>query len=419
MSAFALKGGVLHAEDVALPALAQQFGTPCYVYSRAAITAAYTAFERAFASRPHQICYAVKANSNLAVLNVLARLGAGFDIVSGGELLRVLAAGGDPAKTIFSGVGKTEDEVRLALAHGIKCFNVESGAELDRINRLAGAAGKRAPISFRVNPDVDPKTHPYISTGLKENKFGVAYADAVPLYRRAAALPHIEIVGIDFHLGSKMMDPAPAIEAAGKVFALLDALSAEGITLRHFDVGGGLGVPYEPGEGEADLAGYARGLLPLLEGRSETLVFEPGRYLVGNAGLLLTRVEYLKPGEAKNFAVVDAAMNDLIRPALYAAYHDMLPVVPRAGGAATATIWQIVGPVCESADFLGHDRALALAEGDLLAVMSAGAYGFVMSSNYNTRGRACEVMVDGARAHLIRERESIPLLFCHESILPR
>jgi diaminopimelate decarboxylase len=416
MSAFALKGGVLHAEDVALPALAEQFGTPCYVYSRAAITEAYTAFDRAFASRPHQICYAVKANSNLAVLNVLARLGAGFDIVSGGELLRVLAAGGEPARTIFSGVGKTEDEIRLALAHGIKCFNVESGAELDRINRLAGAAGKRAPISFRVNPDVDPKTHPYISTGLKENKFGVAYADAVPLYRRAAALPHIEIVGIGFHLGSKMMDPAPAIEAAGKVLALLDALSAEGITLRHFDVGGGLGVPYEPGETEADLAGYASGLLQLLEGRSETLVFEPGRYLVGNAGMLLTRIEYLKPGEARNFAVADAAMNDLIRPALYAAFHDILPVTPLAGA---STVWQIVGPVCESADFLGHDRSLALAEGDLLAVMSAGAYGFVMSSNYNTRGRACEVMVDGARAHLIRERESAPLLFCHESILPR
>ena len=416
MNAFALKGGVLHVEDVALPALAQQFGTPCYVYSRAAITAAYAAFDRAFASRPHQICYAVKANSNLAVLDVLARLGAGFDIVSGGELLRVLAAGGDPAKTIFSGVGKTEDEIRLALAHDIECFNVESGAELERINRLAGAMDKRARVSFRVNPDVDAKTHPYISTGLKENKFGVAYADAVPQYRRAAALPHLEIVGIGFHLGSKMMDPAPAIEAAGKVCALLDALAAEGIRLRHFDVGGGLGVPYAPGESEADLAGYARGLLELLDGRGETLVFEPGRYLVGNAGALLTRVEYLKPGESKNFAVVDAAMNDLIRPALYAAYHEMLPVVPRAGGAAT---WQIVGPVCESADCLGYDRALSLVEGDLLAVMSAGAYGFVMSSNYNTRGRACEVMVDGARAHLIRERESTPLLFCHESILPR
>ena len=416
MSAFALKGGVLHVEDVALPDLAQRFGTPCYVYSRAAITAAYTAFDQAFASRPHRICYAVKANSNLAVLDVLARLGAGFDIVSGGELLRVIAAGGDPGKTIFSGVGKTEDEIRLALEHGIECFNVESGAELDRIDRLAGAAGKRAPVSFRVNPDVDAKTHPYISTGLKENKFGVAYADAVPLYRRAAALPHIEVVGIGFHLGSKMMDPAPAIEAAGKVFALLDALAGEGIALRHFDVGGGLGVPHEPGEAEADLAGYARGLLQLLEGRSETLVFEPGRYLVGNAGALLTRVEYLKPGESKNFAIVDAAMNDLIRPALYAAYHEMLPVTPRPGAKAT---WQIVGPVCESADFLGHDRELALAAGDLLAVMSAGAYGFVMSSNYNTRGRACEVMIDGARAHLIRERESAPLLFCHESILPR
>ncbi|MBP8296414.1 MAG: diaminopimelate decarboxylase [Burkholderiales bacterium] len=416
MSAFALKGGVLHAEDVALPALAEEFGTPCYVYSRAAITAAYSAFERAFAPRPHLICYAVKANSNIAVLNVLARLGAGFDIVSGGELLRVLAAGGDPGKTIFSGVGKTATEIRLALAHGIMCFNVESGAELDRIDRIAGEMGKRAAISFRVNPDVDAKTHRYISTGLKENKFGVAYAEAIPLYRRAAALPNIEVTGIDFHLGSKMMDPAPAVEAAGKVFALLEALAAEGIALSHFDVGGGLGVPYEPGEGEADLAGYARGLLQLLEGRSETLVFEPGRYLVGNAGVLLTRVEYLKPGAVKNFAVVDAAMNDLIRPALYEAYHAMLPVTPRAG---TPSTWQIVGPVCESADFLGHDRALALADGDLLAVMSAGAYGFVMSSNYNTRGRACEVMVDGARAHLIRERESAPLLFCHESILPR
>jgi diaminopimelate decarboxylase len=416
MSAFALKGGALHAEDVALPALAQQFGTPCYVYSRAAITAAYMAFERAFASRSHLICYAVKANSNLAVLNVLARLGAGFDIVSGGELLRVLAAEGQAAKTIFSGVGKTDDEIRLALTHEIKCFNVESGTELERINRLAGAMAKRAPISFRVNPDVDPKTHPYISTGLKQSKFGVAYADAVPLYRRAAALPHIEIVGIDFHLGSKMMDPAPAIEAAAKVLALLDVLAAEGITLRHFDVGGGLGVPHEPGEDEADMAAYAHGLLQLLVGRSQTLVFEPGRYLVGSAGLLLTKVEYLKPGEVKNFAVVDAAMNDLIRPALYAAYHEILPVTPRADATAC---WEIVGPICESADFLGHARALALAEGDLLAVMSAGAYGFVMSSNYNTRGRACEVMVDGARAHLIRERESTPLLFCHESILPR
>ena len=415
MTAFAFHDGELHVESVALSALAEQFGTPCYVYSRAAITAAYTAFERAFASRPHEICYAVKANSNLAVLNVLARLGAGFDIVSGGELQRVLAAGGDPGKTIFSGVGKSGDDIRLALAHDIKCFNVESGSELDRINQLAGAMSKRARISFRVNPDVDPKTHPYISTGLKESKFGVAYADAMPLYRRAATLPHVEIVGIDFHLGSKMMDPAPAIEAAGKVFALLDALAAVGITLRHFDVGGGLGVPHEPGEDAADLDGYARGLLRLLAGRSETLVFEPGRYLVGNAGLLLTRIEYLKPGEAKNFAVVDAAMNDLIRPALYAAYHDILPVVPDARAGIN---WQIVGPVCESADFLGHDRELALAEGDLLAVMSAGAYGFVMSSNYNTRGRACEVMVDGARAHLIRERESAPLLFCHESILP-
>lgn len=416
MTPFQRREGTLFVEDVSLASIAGQFGTPCYVYSRAAITGAYRAFERAFASRPHQICYAVKANSNLAVLNVLARLGAGFDIVSGGELQRVLAAGGDPAKTIFSGVGKTADEIRLALQHRIKCFNVESSPELDQINRLAGETGQRAPISFRVNPDVDPKTHPYISTGLKENKFGIAYGDAVPLYRRAATLPNVEIIGIDFHLGSKMMDPAPAIEAAQKIFALLDALAASGITLRHFDVGGGLGVPYEPEEEEADLDGYARGLLHLLEGRKETLVFEPGRYLVGNAGALLARVLYLKRGETRNFAVVDAAMNDLIRPALYSAYHAMLPVQERAGA---ATNYQVVGPVCESADFLGHDRALDLDEGDLLAVMSAGAYGFVMSSNYNTRPRACEVMVDGEHAHLIRERETTPLLFCHESILPR
>jgi len=416
MSAFSMREGKLYAEDVPLASIAERFGTPCYLYSRAAITAAYSAFDQAFAARPHLICYAVKANSNLAVLNVLARLGAGFDIVSGGELLRVLAAGGDPAKTIFSGVGKTEAEIRLALEHRIKCFNVESGAELDRLNRLAGEAGWRAPISFRVNPDVDPKTHPYISTGLKENKFGVAYADAVPLYRRAASLPNVEITGIDFHLGSKMMDPAPAIEAAEKVFALLDTLAAEGIALRHFDVGGGLGVPYEPGESEADIAGYARGLLRLLAGRNELLVFEPGRYLVGNAGVLLTRVEHLKHGEAKNFAIVDAAMNDLIRPVLYEAHHEIVPVAPRP---ANAQNYQIVGPICESADFLGHDRILALEEGDLLAVMSAGAYAFAMSSNYNTRPRACEVMVDGAHAHLIRERESTPLLFCHESILPR
>jgi len=416
MSAFSMREGKLCAEDVPLASIAERFGTPCYLYSRAAITAAYSAFDQAFAARPHLICYAVKANSNLAVLNVLARLGAGFDIVSGGELLRVLAAGGDPAKTIFSGVGKTEAEIRLALEHRIKCFNVESGAELDRLNRLAGEAGWRAPISFRVNPDVDPKTHPYISTGLKENKFGVAYADAVPLYRRAAALPNVEITGIDFHLGSKMMDPAPAIEAAEKVFALLDTLAAEGIALRHFDVGGGLGVPYEPGESEADIAGYARGLLRLLEGRNELLVFEPGRYLVGNAGILLTRVEHLKHGEAKNFAIVDAAMNDLIRPVLYEAHHEIVPVAPRSRKTEN---YQIVGPICESAAFLGHDRMLALEEGDLLAVMSAGAYAFAMSSNYNTRPRACEVMVDGAHAHLIRERESTPLLFCHESILPR
>jgi len=415
MNPFTLRDGVLHAEDVALSAIAERFGTPCYVYSRAAISGAYRAFDAAFAARPHLICYAVKANSNLAVLNVLARLGAGFDIVSGGELQRVLAAGGDPGRTIFSGVGKTDDEIRFALDTGIKCFNVESAPELERIAAHAAARGRRAPISFRVNPDVDPKTHPYISTGLKENKFGVAYEDAIPLYRRAASLPSVEVTGIDFHLGSKMMDPAPAIEAAAKVFALLDALCAEGIVLSHFDVGGGLGVPYEAGEAEADLAGYARGLNDLLAGRRELLVFEPGRFLVGNAGALLTRVEYLKHGATRNFAIVDAAMNDLIRPALYQAHHEIVPVAPRA--AASPMTYQIVGPVCESADFLGHDRSLALADRDLLAILSAGAYAFAMSSNYNSRPRACEVMVDGANVHLVRARETIPLLFCNESIL--
>ena len=417
MSWLALRDGALNAEDVSLADIAGRFGTPSYVYSRASITASYEAFDRAFAAHPHQICYAVKANSNIGVLNVLARLGAGFDIVSGGELQRVLAAGGDPAKTIFSGVGKKEDEIRLALQHRIQCFNIESPAELARIDRLAGDAGVRAPISFRVNPDVDARTHRYISTGLKENKFGIAYDDALPLYRRAKSLANVDIHGIDFHLGSKMMDPAPALEAAEKVFSLLDGLAAEGIALRHFDVGGGLGVPYEPGEREADLAGYAAGLLKLFAERSETLVFEPGRFLVGNAGVLLTRVEYLKPGEAKNFAIVDAAMNDLIRPALYDAHHQIVPVAPRAP--VESKRWEIVGPVCESADFLARDRMLALREGDLLAILSAGAYAFAMSSNYNTRGRACEVMVDGANAHVIRERETAPLLFCHESLLPR
>ena len=416
MNATAIRDGILHIEDVPLDAIASRHGTPCYVYSRAAITASYQAFDRAFASHPHRICYAVKANSNIAVLNVLARLGAGFDIVSGGELQRVIAAQGDPSKVIFSGVGKTADEIRMALDARIDCFNVESAAELERIDRIAGEIGVAAPISFRVNPDIDARTHRYISTGLKENKFGIAFADALPLYVRARDLKHVDIAGIDFHLGSKMMDPAPALEAAEKVFTLLDALAREGIRLRHFDVGGGLGVPYEPGEREADLDGYAKGLLALFDGRAETLVFEPGRYLVGNAGLLLTKVEYLKPGDAKNFAIVDAAMNDLIRPALYDAHHEIVPVVPRPP--AMSARWEIVGPVCESADFLARDRMLALAEGDLLAVLSAGAYGFAMSSNYNTRGRACEVMVDGAIVHVIRDRETAPLLFCNESLLP-
>jgi len=419
--------GQLHVEEASLAEIARQFGTPCYVYSRAALTAAYAGYHTALAGRDALICYAVKANANLAILNVFARLGAGFDIVSGGELARVIKAGGDPAKVVFSGVGKSRTEMRAALEAGILCFNVESASELETLNVVAGSLGKRAPISLRVNPNVDPKTHPYISTGLKTAKFGIPFEDALPLYRRARELPHLAIHGIDCHIGSQLLDPAPAAEAAAKILGLVDALAAEGIALSHIDVGGGMGIRYRD-EAAPAAADYLAPLLKVLAGRKERLLFEPGRSLVGNAGLLLTRVEVLKHGEEKNFAVVDAAMNDLARPALYDAWHDIVPVkkvgaggTAAAGAAAnmgTVKRYEIVGPICESGDFLGHDRDLALEEGDLLAILSAGAYGMAMSSNYNTRPRAAEVLVDGDRTHLVRHREEVAQLFALEAVLP-
>ena len=411
---FVYRNGELHAEDVALANVAAAHGTPCYVYSRAALTAAYQGFDTAFAAHPHLVCYAVKANPNLGVLNLFARLGSGFDIVSGGELARVIAAGGDARKTVFSGVGKTANEIRDALTAEILCFNVESASELDRIDAIAATLGKIAPISFRVNPDVDAKTHPYIATGLKQSKFGVAYGDALALYRRARGLAHVEITGIDCHIGSQLTEIAPFTAALERVVALVEQLSAEGIVLAHIDVGGGLGIAYQIEEPSCSIDAYAAAILEGIAGRTEKLLFEPGRFLTGNTGLLLTRVEYLKRGDERNFAVVDAAMNDLMRPALYDAWHDIVPVSASADALET---WEVVGPVCESGDFLGRDRKLALKEGALLAIRSAGAYGMSMSSNYNTRPRAAEIMIDGARMHVIRKRETIPELHAGESIL--
>ena len=405
--------GILHVEDLALPAIAERFGTPTYVYSRAALTAAFEAWREALGDRRSLVCYAVKANSNLGILSVFAALGAGFDIVSGGELARVIAAGGDPAKVVFSGVGKRREEMRQALEAGIGCFNVESAAELERLDAVAGELGRKAPIALRVNPDVDPKTHPYISTGLKSNKFGVAFDEALTLYRRATSLPNLHISGIACHIGSQLLDPAPMAEAGQKVLGLVDQLAAEGITLEHIDLGGGVGIRYRD-ERAPTVADYLAPLLAVFAGRSETLCFEPGRSLVGNAGLLLTRIEYLKPGEEKNFAIVDAAMNDLARPALYDAWHEVVEVAPRAVEAAR---YEVVGPICESGDFLAHDRSLAVAEGDLLAILSAGAYGMTMSSNYNTRPRAAEVIVDRDHAHLVRERETVAALYAGEHAL--
>ena len=414
MSFFSERNGALHAEDVPLSRIAGEFGTPCYVYSRAALTDAFQRYDRAFGSRPHLICYAVKANSNLAILNLFARLGSGFDIVSGGELARVIAAGGDPGKIVFSGVGKTEREMRDALAAGILCFNVESESELLRLEGIAGETGRRAPVSLRVNTDVDARTHPYISTGLKQNKFGVAFPDAMRLYRLAHSSRHLRVVGIGCHIGSQLIDMEPIADAVRKVLKLADRLVAEGIEIEHLDLGGGLGIRYA-NEVPPTQDAWVKALLDAVGERPQPVFVEPGRSLVGPAGLLLTRVEYLKHGEARNFAVVDAAMNDLIRPALYDAWHAVREV---DGSGAAATVYDVVGPVCESGDFLAHDRELAIDEAGLLAIMAAGAYGMSMSSNYNARPRAAEVMVDGGRIHLIREREQIKDLYAGEQLLP-
>ncbi len=414
MTAFEYRDGDLCAESVSLDEIATRYATPCFVYSRGALESAFRRFDAAFGEFPHSVCYAVKANPNLAVLNILARLGSGFDVVSGGELARVIAAGGDPARVVFSGVGKSEAEMRQALELGIHCFNVESASELDRLDALARGLGKQAPVSLRVNPDVDPRTHRYISTGVKENKFGIAFDDAVPLYLRAATLPHIRILGIDLHIGSQIGELAPYVEAAKKALSVVDRLSAEGIHLEHIDFGGGLGIRYRDEE-TVDPHEYALAILNLIGKRRLKLLFEPGRFLVGNAGVLLTRVMYLKPGAPQSFAIVDAAMNDLLRPALYDAWHEVRPVQLRSGA---LRLWQIVGPVCESADFLARDRELALEEGDLLAILSAGAYAMAMSSNYNSRPRAAEVVVDGKSVHLVRPRETLKDLFACESMLP-
>ncbi|ACC71974.1 diaminopimelate decarboxylase [Paraburkholderia phymatum] len=416
-SAFAYVDGVLHAEGVSAVSLAEQFGTPLYVYSRDALTKAWHAYADACAGRRATVHVAVKANSNLAVLNLFARMGAGFDIVSGGELARVLAAGGKAENTVFSGVGKSVAEMRDALAAGVKCFNVESIPELDRLNAVAGEMGKKAPVSLRVNPDVDAKTHPYISTGLKSNKFGVAFDDARATYRAAAAMKHLDVVGIDCHIGSQITEVAPYLDAVDKLLELVAQIEADGVTIKHVDVGGGLGITYDD-ETPPDIGDFVRTLLDRIEARGHghrEVYFEPGRSLVGNAGMLLTRVEFLKTGAEKNFAIVDAAMNDLARPAMYEAYHAIEPVVQRDGA---RHVYDIVGPVCESGDWLGRERRLAVEPGDLLAIRSAGAYGFAMSSNYNTRARAAEVMVDGDKAYVVRKREEVKDLFAGESVLP-
>jgi len=411
---FTQRDGQLHVESLSLEQIARECDTPCYVYSRAALGAAYRAYDDALAGCDHLICYAVKANSNLGVLSVFARLGSGFDIVSGGELARVLKAGGDPKKIVFSGVGKTAGEIRTALDAGILCFNVESESELGRINRIAGEIGKIAPVSLRVNPDVDAQTHPYIATGLKENKFGVQFGDALRLYESAAGMNNLKICGIDCHIGSQLTEIPPFVAALQKILGLVDQLSSQGINITHIDIGGGLGIRYRD-ETPPPVAAYIKALRNCLGNRPQKILFEPGRSLVGNTGVLLTRVEYLKHSDDRNFAVVDAAMNDLMRPALYEAWHDIRPVTPRDGSSRR---YEIVGPVCESGDFLGRDRALNLAEGDLVAIMSAGAYGMSMSSNYNTRARAAEVMVDGEKFHVVRSRETFDQLIATEKIMP-
>ena len=414
MDHFNYRDGRLFAEDAPVAAIAAHVGTPCYIYSRATIERHWRAFDGAFAGHPHLVCYAVKANSNLAVLNVLARLGSGFDIVSGGELERVLAASGAPDKVVFSGVGKRRDELERALELGIRCFNVESEAELALLERVAAERGQRAPVSLRINPDVDAQTHPYISTGLKQNKFGIPVERALAVYVQAAASPHLQVVGMDCHIGSQLTQVAPFVDALERLLRLTARLEAQGIRLRHLDLGGGLGIRYRDEEPPSPGA-HAEALLAQLRYRPYEILIEPGRAIVGNAGILVTRVELLKAGDDRNFAVVDAAMNDLLRPALYAAWQDIIPVAPRVAGAARR--YDVVGPICETADFLGKDRELDIEPGDLLAVRSAGAYGFTMSSNYNSRPRPAEVMVDGDRFQVVRRRETVRELYAGESLL--
>ena len=415
MDYFNYKGDSLLAEAIPVADIAQKYGTPCFIYSRATLERHYGGYQEALEGCPHLICFAVKANSNLAVINVLARLGAGFDIVSGGELERVIAAGGDTSKVIFSGLGKTEAEIERALQLGIYCFNIESGAELDRIDRIAQRLGKKAPISVRVNPDVNTDTHPYISTGQKENKFGISYEQAIDIYRRAAILEGIKILGIDCHIGSQLTSVQPFLDATDRLLTLADRLANEGILLTHFDVGGGLGVTY--GEEEPP---HPSELIAMIRSRfanrEMTLLIEPGRTISANAGIFVTKVEYLKQTNHKNFAIIDGAMNDLLRPALYGAWQEIIPVNRRQGDGIT---YDVVGPVCESSDFLGKERVLCIKAGDLLAVRSAGAYGFAMSSNYNTRPRSAEIMVDHDKSYLVRPRETITELFAGESCLPK
>jgi diaminopimelate decarboxylase len=409
---FTYRNGALCADEVALDDIARRFGTPCFVYSQASIEAAYREFADALKGRDSRICYSVKANSNLALLALLARLGAGFDIVSGGELARVIAAGGDPRNTLFSGVGKSEAELRFALEKNIGCINVESESELNRVNAIAATMGKRAPVALRVNPDIDAKTHPYISTGLRDTKFGVAHADAERLYRKASAMNSVEVFGLGCHIGSMLQDSAPFVAAAERLVALVDRLESAGIRLKHIDFGGGIGIRYKD-ETPQPPADFIAGVLAALGKRPHSVIVDPGRSIVGNAGVLLTRVEYVKRGPARSFLVVDAAMNDLIRPALYGAWHEVRTVKESAPGGA---VYDIVGPVCESADFLAKERSLTAAEGDLLAIMSCGAYAMVMSSNYNTRPRAPEVLVKGGNARLVRRRESVEELFALERV---
>ena len=412
-SPFSYQNGALHAEAVPLETVAARFGTPCYVYSKAALVSAYGQISNAFAGRDHLICYAVKANPNIGMLNLFANMGSGFDIVSSGELQRVLMAGGDASKVVFSGVGKRADEMQTALEADILCFNIESEPELDRLSRVAQSMKRTARISLRVNPDVDAKTHPYISTGLKQNKFGIPHDEALRLYEKAKTLPGIEIAGIDCHIGSQLTELAPIVEALEKMLALVDALAKRGIVLSHIDMGGGVGIRYKDEQPPA-MTDYANALIEKLEGRSQQLILEPGRFLVGNAGILLTRIEYLKHGQDRNFAIVDCAMNDLMRPALYDAYHDIVPVLAGHDG----EVYEVVGPVCETGDFLGHARTLPAREGDLLAILSAGAYGMSMSSNYNSRPRVPEILVDGHDCHVLRERETLASLTQFERIIP-